>query len=157
MIARFVLLALVAMAQVAVAQIPAVCPWLSIGTATNVLGGSPTVTNHLVGNSEGSCRFSRQSDGITETIEVIVGKTNTHPCPDRSTKLAALGNEAMQCRLEGKLADVIAGRMRDVYFVISLTNVPDAVAEPPANTRPEAPYAATLLERIAEQVVGNLY
>src|SRR5580700_10811392 len=116
MIARAVLLSLFAVAPVAAAQTPTVCPWLSSGTATNVLGGTPTLIAHLEGNSEGSCRFSRQSAETTEKIEILVGKANTHPCPDGSTKLAALGNEAMQCRQttsEGQHADVIAGRMRN--------------------------------------------
>ena len=47
--------------------------------------------------------------------------------------------------------------MRDVYFVVSLTNVPEAPAHEPASTRSSDRENASGAERVAEQVVGNLY
>ena len=92
-------------------------------------------------------------------LRILVGKTDRHPCPPESTQIKALGNEAVQCRRadpQGHPWDVIAGRMRDVFFVVSTSNVPDALTIPAANGPPVDPYSASILERAAEQVVGNL-
>jgi hypothetical protein len=52
---------------------------------------------------------------------------------------------------------MIAGRVRNVYFMVGIGNVPGATALPPAPARPSDPFSASILERITEQVVGNLY
>ena len=93
-------------------------------------------------------------------LRILVGKTDKHACLPKSTQLKALGNEAVQCRRadqQGHPWDVIAGRMRDVFFVVTTSNVPDALTIPGTEGRPADPYSASVLERIAEQVVGNLY
>jgi len=150
---------LLACATFAAAQKPASCPWFSSGSAQAVLGG-PVLSNLQVeGNAEGSCEFASQSSGNRRTLRILAGKADTHACPPGSTQLKALGNEAMQCRrtdAQGNRWDVIAGRMRDVFFVVSMSNVPDAVAAPSAEGRAADPHSASILERVAEQVVGNL-
>jgi hypothetical protein len=47
--------------------------------------------------------------------------------------------------------------MRDVYFFVAIGNYPDAavVSSDPAHLPDQ--YAASLLERVAEKVVGNVY
>jgi len=78
------------------------------------------------GNWEGSCRFTRQTGEAMEALEILVGKADTHSCPEGSPKLEAIGNEAVQCRRSiapGQETDTIAGRVRNVYFVVALTNV----------------------------------
>lgn len=151
---------MIASSGAAVGQATTACPWLTSGTAATLLGGDVTVAAHIEGASAGSCRFVRQSGAPSASIEVLVGPTDTHPCPQGSAKLRALGNEAVQCRLTPQTAqqsDVIAGRMRNVYFVVTLTNVGGALTQEPADPRLADAYGASALERVAEQVVGNLY
>jgi hypothetical protein len=160
MIARLALLSIMAFGSVAMAQQPALCPWLSTGSAATALGGDVVVTAHSENNWQGSCRFTRQTSGSTQAIDIQVSKENSHPCPGGSTRLKALGNEAVEClRLTsaGEHADTLAGRVRDAWFEVTMTGVTEATREPPVNAHPADPYSATMLERIAEQVVGNLY
>lgn len=92
-------------------------------------------------------------------LRILVRKVDRHSCPSGSTQLKALGNEAVQCRRadqQGNPWDVIAGRVRDVFFVVTTSNVPDVLAVPPAEGHRADPFGASILERIAEQVVGNL-
>jgi hypothetical protein len=44
-----------------------------------------------------------------------------------------------------------------VYFVVALTNVAGAILDQSGEARPADPYGASPLERLAEQVSGNLY
>lgn len=156
MIARLLVLTVFAHVPAIMAQSPANCLWFTTGSAAKILGADVTVTAQSDGNWEGSCRFVRQSGTTTQAIEIMVSKTNPHACPEGGAKLKALGNEAMQCRqtMPGEVEDMIAGRMRDAYFTVTIINVP-AAARPPA--RPEDHDDSSALERIAEQVVGNLY
>jgi hypothetical protein len=145
---------------ICVAQPPAVCPWFSTGSAAAVLSGPVTLSAHVESNEQGMCRFSRESDGKIRALEITIGKEDLYLCPKGSTKLIALGNEAVQCKsvnTKGLRIDVIAGRMRNVYFAVSIGNVVDAAAVPSATERPFDLYGASVLERVAEQVVGNLY
>lgn len=143
----------------AAAQKPVSCPWFSSGSAQAVLGGPVLANLQVEGNAQGSCEFTSQPGGNTRTLRILAGKADTHACPLGSPQLKALGNEAMQCRFtdaQRNRWDVIAGRMRDVFFVVSMSNVPDAAAAPSAEGRLADPYSASILEQVAEQVVGNL-
>ncbi len=94
------------------------------------------------------------------SVEVLVGSTDTHPCPQGSMKLLSLGNEAVQCTRTASLrkpSSIIAGRIRAVYFVVIKTGIPGAMTPEPADPRLADAFAASPLERMAEQVVGNLY
>jgi len=138
-------------------QSATLCPWFTNGSAAHVLGGEIALAAKVDGNFSGSCRFTRQSEDSVRSIDVGVGKTDTHACPAGSLKLKTLGNEAVQCAARGEGNYTIAGHIRDVFFVITLSNVPDAIREPLASAKPADPYHATVLEQVAEQVVGNLY
>lgn len=155
---RVLLSVLVLSTGVCAAQAPAVCPWFSTGSANSVLGGTVSLTLHVEGNSQGTCRFARTAGGEQQFIEITIGKVNSHACPPGSTKLIALGNEAVQCKVgrEPNL-DVIAGSVRDTYFVVSIGNLPDAATVPTGPSHLPDPFNASTLERVAEQVVGNLY
>lgn len=160
MASRIALVLLMALGTIAAAQAPNECPWLTRGSAANVLGGDVTVVAHADGNWEGSCIFSRPVKGETRTIEVRVSKTNTHSCPQSSTIVKALGNEAVQCQRitpQGERAEMIAGRVRDAYFVVSMIHVPEATRVEPVIAHSPDPYGASPLEREAEQVAGNLF
>jgi hypothetical protein len=144
---------------VCAAQTPTICPWFSTGSAATVLGGPVTLSAHVEGNQQGSCRFTRESDGKERVLEITIGKEDTHVCPPGSMKLVALGNEATQCKstnAKGVRLDVIAGRMRNVYFTVSTSDVLDAATVPAAHEPPFDPFSASVLERVTEQVVGNL-
>jgi len=159
---RLILLSVIPLLFSAVcpAQTPLVCPWFSTGSAAGTLGGPVTLSAHVDALSQGSCTFTRQSGSEAATLEIVIGKIDTHACPQGSPKLIALGNEATQCRstnTQGQSLDVIAGRMRQVYFVVNLTKVPDAATSSALPEGKRDPYAASLLERATEEVVGNLY
>ena len=142
------------------AQTPAVCPWFSTGSAASVLGGPVTLSAHIESNSQGMCRFAPASGDEKRFLEIAVGKEDSHACPPDSTKMIALGNEAAQCKstsARGQPLNVIAGRVRNVHFVVRLGAVPNAATIPSETGHPADPYAATTLERVAEQVVGNLF
>jgi hypothetical protein len=143
----------------AFAQTDTVCPWFSTGSAAKVLGGEVTSVVQATGNWSGSCVFTRKSANTMKMLEILVGKDNTHPCPEGSSQVGALGNEAVQCRRKGEQGqqeNTIAGRVRSVFFVVSMTD-----GRPASQTYPDArqpdPNAASELERIAEQVTGNLF
>lgn len=158
---RFVLaLFIVAASSAAFGQAMTNCPWLTSGTAATLLGGEVTVVAQVEGTFAGSCRFTRQSGDPSGSIEILVGPKDTQPCPQDSTKLKALGNEAVQCRRTVQAAqqsDIIAGRIRDVYFAVTMTSVAGATKQQPDDPRLADAYGASALERVAEQVVGNLY
>jgi hypothetical protein len=150
---------LIVFATIAAAQQPATCPWFSSGSAQTVLGGSVTLHLHMEESGQGLCEFASQSGDNSKMLRILVGKIDKHVCPPESMQLKALGNEAVQCRRadqQGHPWDVIAGRMRDVFFVVTTSNVPDAVATPKTDGPPTDLYSASILERVAEQVVGNL-
>ena len=146
-------------ATIAAAQKPVTCPWLSSGSAETVLGGPASLHLHMEADGQqGLCEFASQPDG-TKVLRILVAKADKHVCPQGSMRLKALGNEAVQCRrpdAQGHPWDVIAGRMRDIFFVVTTSNVPDALAIPADKGSPVDPYGASILERATEQVVGNL-
>src|ERR1039458_340745 len=160
MIARIALLLSLLCAAPAMAQTATLCPWFTTGSAAEALGGDVSLTTNVAGTFDGMCVFTRGSGVSAPTLQIKVGNANTHPCPAVSAKLSALGNEAVQCETmmsNGRRADMIAGRVRDVYFVVTMADVPAATRAPAPDARPTDPYAAPLLERVAEQVAGNLY
>jgi hypothetical protein len=147
-------------ATISTAQQPTTCPWFSSGSAQAVLGGPASFHFQAEENGLGLCEFTSQSGEGTRMLRIFVGKVDKHVCPPESTQLKALGNEAVQCRrldAQGHTWDVIAGRIRDTFFVVTTSNVPNAAATPATDARPQDPYSASTLERVAEQVVGNLY
>ena len=160
MIVRVLLLLVIVPACATPAQTASQCPWLSSGTAAKILGGNISLEAHADGNDDGSCRFVRNDGGKAESIDILIGKKDTHPCPAESASVRSLGNEAVQCRRldpDNQQIDIIAGRMRDVYFAVTMTGLPDAARQIPADPHLSDPFGASLLERVAEQVVGNLY
>ena len=153
----FALVLIFSSALTGFSQTPAVCPWLTTGSAAVALGGEVTIVTQSSGNWDGSCKFEHHSEKVTQTIEILLSRTDSHPCPAGSTTLKALGNSAVQCahtKPNGDESDTIAGRVRDAYFVVTMTNVRGAIGE---QARSSDPFDASPLERVAEQVVGNLF
>jgi hypothetical protein len=141
------------------AQAPPVCPWLSTGSAADALGGPVRLDLHLEGSSLGTCRFVSGSGSDQAAIQITIVKVDTHACPAGSTRMVGLGNEAVECRRTGagtpSLA-TIAGRVRDVYFVIGMSSSHEDPMASPVLHRGD-PDHPSVLELVAEQVVGNLY
>lgn len=157
---RAVWLILILSSSGCVAQAPAVCPWLSTGSAAEALGGPVETDLNIENSSQGTCRFTHESGNEQESIEINIGKLDTHPCPADSAKIVGLGNEALECRMtkaDGPVLELIAGRVRNIYFVVAIKN-PHAksTANPEAAYRGD-PAKVHILELVAEQVVGNLY
>jgi hypothetical protein len=160
MVRLAVVLFLLGSAGAVMGQAVTACPWLTSGTAATLLGGEVSVTAHVEGAFAGSCRFVQQSGASSASIEILVGPTDSHACSQDKVKLKAIGNEAVQCRRTDsptQQSDIIAGRIRDVYFVVNMTNVAGATRQEPADPKLADTYGASALERVAEQVVGNLY
>lgn len=160
MVRLVILLSTIAPGVACMGQAVTACPWLTSGTAANLLGGDVTVAARVEGPFAGSCSFTRRSGESSPSIEILVGPADTHPCPQGSARLKAIGNEAVQCRRApspSQQSDIIAGRIRNVYFVVTLTDVPGATTQEPADPRLADAYGASALERVAEQAVGNLY
>jgi hypothetical protein len=151
---------LVASAATAMGQAVTACPWLASGTAATLLGGEVTVTAHVEGTFAGSCRFARPVSESLASIEILVGPADSHACPQDKVKLKAIGNEAVQCRrLDSptRQSDMIAGRIRNVYFVVTMNNIAGDTKMEPGDPKLADAYGASALERVTEQVVGNLY
>ncbi|HEY2468811.1 MAG TPA: hypothetical protein VGI45_13360 [Terracidiphilus sp.] len=142
------------------AQNPVVCPWLSTGSAAEALGGVVELDVHIESSSQGMCRFIHGSGTEQKSIEITIGKVDTHACRAGSNKMIGLGNEAVECDLTsaGNLVlNLIAGRVRDAYFVVAIRNPRGTSADSPGTVGHGDPDRAPILERVAEQVVGNLY
>ena len=131
----------------------AACPWLTQGGAAKALGGEVSVAVHVSDSGEGWCGFSRaqKPDGL---LKIEVSKTALASCGAGGAMLKGVGNEAMRCALSasgGKNGEMISGRVRDLYFVITLEAGRN---ESPANA---AGKQDDTFEQIAEQVAGNLF
>ena len=134
-----------------------VCPWLTAGTAAATLGAPATTAVTLHGDPdrpEGTCTFTAPQGSI---LEVAVTTTPSEPvCPVNSLKLPAIGNEATFCRLDRSPTEtryVLTSRVRDLFFRTTLSLQP-------SNSQPDPKQQEAIqhqLERIAEQVAGNLF
>jgi hypothetical protein len=132
------------------------CPWLTAGTAAAILGGPvlSTVKRTSTESPEGSCTFTLSQGAVLSTLEIVVARTPKPVCPTDSPKLTGIGNEATVCRLNHSPTEqryAIDSRVRDFYLRTTLT-LPNAA---PTSQNPSDPQQ--LLERVAEQVAGNLY
>jgi hypothetical protein len=142
---------------VALAQSPSACSWLTLGTAENALGGDAKVTVQQQSATEGSCRFWLKSDPDT-FLEIKVGQAQKQICVGAGTPLSGLGNEARQCeqtRAHGSVLEVIEGNVRELHFIITMTQ---AAAPPlPVSKVYRSGQSNLGIQAIAEQVVGNLF
>jgi hypothetical protein len=138
------------------AQSPGACPWFTAGSAARLLGGEVAASIDAASPKEGSCRFALKSTPET-VLEIHIGPADTHACPAGSAPVKALGNTAVACHRESSGSspvDVITGRIRDLYFVLSIAG---KLPAPDANSQWGDKSPDSFLERAAEQVVGNLY
>ncbi len=149
--------ALSAIASVALAQSPPACPWLTLGTAEKALGGAATAAVQQSSPLEGSCRFTLKANP-NSVLQITVGKAQKQACSDAGVPLVGLGNEAQQCVQksgQGRPMDVIEGRIRDLNYVIAMTqlNSPSHPSPPRTDPIPTVP----AIEVVADIVAENLY
>ncbi|MGA7524273.1 MAG: hypothetical protein WBW84_17615 [Acidobacteriaceae bacterium] len=127
------------------------CPWLTMGTAAEVLGGDVTVT--VAGNSdEGTCRFVRGGAAM-DFLEVHVSAAPLRGCPAGSPPLRGIGNEAERCGVSearGMTEEMASGRVRSVHFTVTISGRGRRSGHPSESDDDS-------LARIADEVAGNLY
>jgi hypothetical protein len=101
----------------------------------------------------GRCIFAREQAPLLPVLEIAVSAAPLVPgCPANSPRLPGIGNEATLCRLDRSPTEthyVLTSRVRDLFFRTTLFR------PSPDPKQQEAPEHQ--LERIAEQVAGNLF
>ncbi len=156
MMARAAVLMVFACAIPAGAQSAQSCPWLNAGTAAKALGGEVTSLAHTDSNWSGSCRFKAETNP-PRSIEIEISKTGSHPCGSNGTSVIGIGNEAVRCTVDGahgQEVQVLAGRVRDAWFVVRMTMPAGAGG----NSEPGAEATdSSVIKFLGEQVAGNLY
>jgi hypothetical protein len=154
MIARTVFLLVLAAAPV-LAQSPQACPWLNSGTAAKILGSDVTSSVHADSPRSENCHFTSKSDaGLS--IEIQIGVADQHPCGSGGTALTGIGNQAVFCShvSDGRHMQTISGRVRDAWFVITMSALPVSGSDRHSSPEESVP---SPIELIAEQVTGNLF
>jgi hypothetical protein len=150
------LIAAVLLVGAAVSDLSAaeLCPFMTQGSAAKLLGGEVSAIVKSSEDRDGTCSYTRLQGPLTYILAITVHKIATDACPEQSTRLKAVGNEAMTCRIENTSGETIqrmSGRVRDMFFTISLTARGPKSAVMPAEAQRQA------VEQAAEQVTGNLY
>jgi hypothetical protein len=132
-----------------------VCPWLTEGTAAVTLGTPVTTVVTLHGDPdrpEGTCLFTAPQGSVLEIAVIAVSTSPSEPaCLANSLKLPGIGNEATFCHTDNR--DRITSRVRDLSFRTTLSLQPPT---PQPDPRQQEAHQQQL-ERIAEQVAGNLF
>ena len=112
------------------------------------------------GDWDGSCRFEHVRVSRAETIEINGSKMELHPCPGGSKAVPSLVMKRFSVRVGMKTGldfRHLVGRVRDAYFLVTMINVAAAIREPGPEVRPVDRFEASPLQRVAEQVAGNLF
>ena len=129
------------------------CPWLTSGTAADVLGGEVAATISGATMSEGSCRFVRR-DASMDFLEIHVSAKPLQGCPAGSTPLHGIGNQAERCMVShqhGVIEEMASGRVRTMHFTVTLSLQGSRRNAKPQDSSDDP------LARIADEVSGNLY
>jgi hypothetical protein len=131
-----------------------VCPWLTEGTATATLGTPVTTAVTLHGDPdrpEGTCLFTAPQGTLEIAVIAVITTPSEPACPTTGLKLPGIGNEATFCHTDNR--DRITSRVRDLSFRTTLSLQPPT-PQPDAKQQEAHQHQ---LERIAEQVAGNLF
>jgi hypothetical protein len=128
------------------------CPWLTAGTAADILGGD--VLLRIAGNAtdEGACHFARRGSA-TEFLEIHVSAEPLHGCPAGSAPLHGVGNQTERCRIadaRGIAEERASGRVRALYFTVTIAGRAPRESGKPSESDDR-------LARLADEVAGNLY
>jgi hypothetical protein len=150
------------------AQQPAACPWLTLGTASHLLGLSAVADVQLAQDGTGVCRFAPASQGpvgaaaapLSPTLVLVVASNPQPSCGSHAKSLSGIGNQAQECAAQLTGADArisIAGKVRGQWFRLDGSHLPLASVRNPAPRWPDDSTRPTPLEVAAEQVADNLY
>lgn len=134
-----------------------VCPWLTQGTAATLMGGAVSANVHI-STGEGTCEFVRTSDddhpgaALASNLQMRIAVSHLPPkeCAT-GERLTGIGQDSVFCAtdVEGKHQEMIRGRVRGNYFLLTLTARGNSATDK-ATLRPT-------LEQAAEEVAGNLF
>jgi hypothetical protein len=130
------------------------CPWLTQGTAADLLGGDVSTAVQSTAPDAGSCRFSLHRGTTEYILEITVANTPGATCPPASPKVVGVGSEAFSCatrKSPAETSDMISGRVRAIYFSVRLTGkgTPDAYMTPEKRS--------DIVEQVSEEVTGSLF
>ena len=131
-----------------------VCPWVTQGSADEVLGGDSTAVVQVSASGEGVCSFRLDQGGSANTLKVTVRKATDGSCPAGSPELKGIGNEATICtvrRSRSEVIETIFSRVREKHFTVSIT-IRQKSSQPL-----EVGHFEDGIKQIAEQVAGNLF
>lgn len=126
------------------------CPWITSGTVDALLQGAPTL-QYTAASSGGSCKFRLDQNGTITSLNIEISNSRSPSCNGNTEKLTGIGNEASLCSIvqSNQQTYSVTGRVRATYFSAMLLkhdDVPHGIDD-----------TKQTIERIAEQVVGNLY
>lgn len=134
-----------------------VCPWLTQGTAAALMAGDVRANVH-VSEGEGTCEFLRTAvddDNLAAVgegllLRIAVSRQLPRECAT-GEPLKGIGQDSVFCDedADGKHRQMIQGRVRNTYFLLTLTSKQ-------TRTTNEAVLRRTL-EQAAEEVAGNLF
>lgn len=134
-----------------------VCPWLTQGTAAALMAGDVRASVH-VSAGEGTCEFLRTADdddnraavGEGLLLGIAVSRQLPRECAT-GEPLKGVGQDSVFCAedADGKHQQMIRGRVRNTYFLLTLTSKA-------TRTTNEAVLRRTL-DQAAEEVAGNLF
>lgn len=139
------------------------CPWMNEATAGGILGGEVTVGVKTNGPGDGVCEFSHQQGTevhqLTISVELMTNIPKEFPtylakCPPKSATIRAVGNEAVECRIESnksQYGERVIGRVREQAFVVTVSTT---AKNDPSMTQAMCREKA---DRVAEQVAGILF
>jgi hypothetical protein len=131
-----------------------VCPWLTQGTAADLLGGEITAKVQAPSADAGSCIFSLHRGATEFLLEITVTAAPGATCPPKSPKVPGVGSEAVSCSTKpspDETTDMISGRVRTTFFAVRLTGK----GAPDSSLTPEK--RSEIVERAAEAVAGSLF
>jgi hypothetical protein len=154
---------LVAVLATAAAKAEEGCPWLNAATAGGVLGAavrSEKVARPMANKEDATCTFLSPRGSFVHELRIQVETMPAsrrdyasygQPCSGSAEQLKAIGNEAAACTIDlkdGKVAEQVAGRVRDRAFVITISTNDGSATR---NSLREG------TRKVAEQVAGNLF
>ena len=132
------------------------CPWLTEGTAAELLGGAVTATAHGSA-SEGSCSFVRnptagqnaETHGIL-FMSIVVGDEPPRECA-QGEGIPEVGEDSTLCTVDAgaEHREFLRGRVRSTWFLLTLT-ASGEMSHDKASLR-------RALTQIGEEVAGNLF
>jgi len=142
-----------------------ICPWLNQATASGVLGGAASSSVETGSTGQAVCAFHFQKGDTAYDLRIRVERMKDYSkefdlyqktCGSQKLPLAAIGNEATLCEIEGRKkksaqGEQVVGRVRDRAFIVSVST---------SGTNDRSMTRDVLKQKasgVAEQVAGALF